>query len=422
MVVWDFLSIRSAKLVQVNDTIQELRIQLAKAEATAAFLNKRIAIAKENIEDIELRHSEELAQLDFKFRSTKERREIWASENEANDEAKSSHEIAMDAFYREVKDREKVIITADEETLAAIDLDKIVVNAFDVEETKESEDNNDETAEVDEVVIYEALVDEKQALLFEAEANIDKLDKEIRSIDSVVPILEAKKRGAASERDFKSASKVSKKIKKALARKERCQEQLNGEAMEREQSAKEELEKYTSLMEEKKKAADEKGRETGVKRMEQLKEANNMLKFILTKLASVPERDATKVSVVGGFLINAQLSVLDAEGRALGEKYDGWEGTTPEKEVVEKFISPIMSKGGPSAEFFARQKRTRLSVLLDEKMGLLLGQSLAEFCKTEHPEESFANNYKSASTLTLDTGAGSSGIFDKSAGCGIFEA
>lgn len=400
--------------MEVNDTIQELRIHLAKAEAQAVFLNKRIAIAKENIADIELRHSEELAKLEFKFRSTKERRQTWASETKANDEARSAHETAMEAFHREVTNREKLIITADEETLAAIDLEKIVVNAYDVDGTEKSQDNNGETAELDEVVIYEALVDEKQALLFEAEANIDKLGKEILSIDSVMPILEAKKRGAASERDFKSASRVSKKIKKALARKEQCQEQLKGGAMEREQSAKKELEKCKLLMEEKKKAANEKGREAGVKRMKQLKEASNMLKFILTKLADVPERDATKVAVVGGFLINAQLSVLDAEGRALGEKYDGWQDTSPQKEVVDKFLSPIMGKGGSSDEVFARpaRQRTRLSVLLDEKMGAALGLSLAEFCETKDLEESFDTQHKNGcSTLTLDTRA-SSGVFE----------
>jgi hypothetical protein len=217
--------------------------------------------------------------------------------------------------------REKLIEEIKFEVSAAHDFEGIVSSAF--EATEFIGDDNQEFDS--DVLKYEAAVDEANNNVISAESKIQSLQDEISAFDVRVPILEAEKKVAAAKRDFKAAGKASKEIKDALARKEQCEAELSGEAMERKQAAKGELQKVTLLLEEKKSIAAEKGKEAGLKRMETLRERIASLQcFVKESGVDSGDSDSINVACVGAFVIDSQISVLEAEGKALGEKYGGW--------------------------------------------------------------------------------------------------
>ena len=311
----------SAKLEVVDEEIEELRKKLAEAEEKAASLNKEISSYNDSIESVRSKYSRQLGRLEKKDRSVKESRAEWQIEQESIEKAKAAHESVVAAHSEEMLTREKLIEEIKVEISAASDFVEVVSKAFDA--TEMSGDHNEEFDS--EVLKYEAAVDEANNNVASAESNIKNLEDEISSIDVRVPILEAEKKVAAAKRDFKSAGKASKEIKDALARKEQCEAELSGEAMERKQATKEELQQVTVLLEEKKSIAAEKGKEMGLKRMDTLREKIANLQSIVKEFGSVSgDSDSINVSCVGAFVIDSQISVLEAEGIALGEKYGGW--------------------------------------------------------------------------------------------------
>lgn len=238
------------------------------------------------------------------------------------------------AHSEDMVTREKLIDDIKAESAMAKEFEGIVSNAF----TETAAMNGEASLEsVDsEVLKYEAAVSEAKENVVEAEDKIASLKEELSAITMRVPILEDLKKTAASKRDFKAAGKASKEIKDALARKEQCQAELDGEAMERQKFVKDELEKISALLEEKKSIAAEKGKEAGLKQMEMLRGKIDDLKSIMKKYASgateEAEEDAINVSCVGAFVIESQICVLEAEGKVLGDKYGGWDTSS---DVVE---------------------------------------------------------------------------------------
>ena len=332
----------STKLDDVNKTIEDLRQQLAKAEAEAADLDKEISSYKASVETVKNKYSRQLGRLEKKSKSVHESRADWTSEKESIEKAKSAHEAVVAAHSEEMVTREKLIEDIKVECSTAKNLEEILGhhssfitlhNLSDTEKTTNGEEDDSCLLE-GEVLKYEAVVNEANENLLAAETNIANLQEELSSIELRVPILEDLKKAAASKRDFKAAGKASKEIKDALARKEECQAELAGDAMERKEFAKDELEKVTALLNEKKKIADEKGREAGLKEMDRLREKITELKSIMKKFASTEEEDdAMNVSVVGAFVIESQICVLEAEGKVLGSKYGGWENTSDAESV-----------------------------------------------------------------------------------------
>ncbi|KAL7458359.1 hypothetical protein ACHAWC_009930 [Mediolabrus comicus] len=311
----------SEKLEVVDKEIEELRKKLAEAEEKAASLNKEISSYNDSIESVRSKYSRQLGRLEKKDRSVKESRAEWQIEQESIEKAKAAHESVVAAHSEEMLTREKLIEEIKVEISAASDFVEVVSKAFDA--TEMSGDDNE--AFDSEVLKYEAAVDEAKNNVASAESNIKNLEDEISEIDVRVPILEAEKKVAAAKRDFKSAGKASKEIKDALARKEQCESELSGEAMERKRVAKEELLQVTALLEEKRSIAAEKGKEMGLKRMDALREKIADLQSIVKELGSVSgDSDSINVSCVGAFVIDSQISVLEAEGLALGDKYGGW--------------------------------------------------------------------------------------------------
>ena len=327
----------------MNKTIEDLRQQLAKAEAEAADLNKEISSYKASVETVKSKYSRQLGRLEKKSKSVHESRADWTSEKESIEKAKSAHEAVVAAHSEEMVTREKLIEDIKVECSTAKNLEEILGhhssfitlhNSSDTKKTTNGEEVDDSCSLEGEVLKYEAVVNEANENLLAAETNIANLQEELSSIELRVPILEDLKKAAASKRDFKAAGKASKEIKDALARKEQCQAELAGDAMERKEFAKDELEKVTALLNEKKKIADEKGREAGLKEMDRLREKIIELKSIMKKFASTEEEDdAMNVSVVGAFVIESQICVLEAEGKVLGSKYGGWEDTADAESV-----------------------------------------------------------------------------------------
>lgn len=370
----------------MNKTIEELRKQLAEAEAEAAELNKEISSYNQSIENVKSKYSRQLGRLEKKSKSVKESRADWTAEKESIEKAKAAHEAVVAAHSEEMVTREKLIEDIKSESATATSLEEIVASAFsdsdaaaDREAVDGKEGDDDCTAVYGEVLKYEAVVNEAKQNVAAAETNIENLREELSTIDVRVPILEAEKKNAASRRDFKAAGKASKEIKDALARKEQCEAELAGEAMERKQFATDELEKVTALLDEKKKVAAERGREAGMKQMERLREKITELKSMMKKFAGSTdgskegeeEDDAMNVSIVGAFVIESQICVLEAEGKALGDKYGGWEEAVLSADVVEESSvqsAPTFDSAEDSAEITVDEGVLTRYMLLRSKM------------------------------------------------------
>jgi hypothetical protein len=335
----------------VNKTIAELRKQLAKAEAEGFDLNKEISLYNQSIENVRSKYSRQLGRLEKKSQSVKESRADWTLEKESIEKAKIAHEAVVAAHSEEMVAREKIIEEIKAECAAAKEVEEIVTIAFEKADAGgilNGGDGDNRSVDAD-VLKYEAVVNEANQCVLAAEANISNLQEELSNIEIRVPILEADKKNAASKRDFKAAGQASKEIKDALARKEQCEGELAGEAMERKRVAKNDLEKVTALLDEKKKIAEKRDRDSGLKQMTSLREKIADLKLTLEKFSSMggddSEDDYMNVSLVGAFVISSQILVLESEIKALGEKC-GVSEDVSDDEIVES----MSVHSGPSFE------------------------------------------------------------------------
>ncbi len=335
-----FSFLNSKSLEETNITIEDLRRQLAEAEAKASDFRKVISSHNQSIENIRNKYSRQLGRLEKKSRSVRESRADWTSEKESIEKAKIAHEAVLAAHSDEMVSREKIIEDIKAERYVAKKFEEITSSAFEEIDGDEVSGEKCDDGSVDgEVMKYEAIFNEASQNVLAAETNIAKLKEEISAIEVRIPILEAEKKTAAANRDFKSAGQASKEIKDAVLHKEQCQAQLAGEALERKQFAEDELQKITAILEEKKKIAAERNMETGLNKMDYLREKIEKLKSIVKKFANTnddSENDAMNVSLVGAFVIESQICVLEAERRSLGEKYGiSTEPTTYENDAHE---------------------------------------------------------------------------------------
>jgi hypothetical protein len=356
----------------VNKTISDLRKQLAEAEAEGFDLNMEIKSYNQSIDNVRSKYSRQLGRLEKKSQSVKESRADWTSEKESIEKAKIAHEAVVAAHSEEMVAREKIINEIKVECAAAKELEEIVTRAFEKVDTDEiSNREGEDYGSVDaEVLKYEAVLNEANQNVLLAEANISNLQEELSNIEVRVPILEAEKKNAASKRDFKAASQASKEIKDALARKEQCEGELAGEAMERKRVAKNDFEKVSALLEEKKKIAEQRERDFGLKQMTCLREKATDLKLMLEKFSSLggddSEDDYMNVSLVGAFVISSQILVLEAEMKALGEKYGVVEAASDD-EIVEN----LSVHSGPSFESTEDVPETKVDASIVERYNAL---------------------------------------------------
>lgn len=344
----DKCKVANSKLVAVNTIIVELRKQLAEAEAEGFDLSMEIKSYNHSIDNIRSKYSRQLGRLEKKSQSVKESRADWTSEKESIEKSKIAHEAMMVAHSEEMIARERIIDEIKVECEAARELEEVVSTAFETSARGMSNgDMGDDSSSADaEVLKYEAVVNEANQNVIAAEANISNLQEEVNTIIIRIPILEAEKKNAASKRDFKAAGQASKDIKDALARKEQCEAELAGEAMERKRSAKEDLENVTTILEGKKKIAEEREKVGGLREIDCLTEKILDLKLVLEKFASVggddSDDDCMNVSIVGAFVITSQITVLEKERRVLRERF----GVLGDSEIVD--VTSVHS--GPSFE------------------------------------------------------------------------
>ena len=357
----------------VNKTIVELRKQLAAAEAEGFDLNKEIKSYKQSIENVRSKYSRQHGRLEKKSQSVKESRADWTSEKESIEKAKIAHEAVVAAHSEELVARENIIDEIKVECAAAKELEDIVSSAFekaDAGGASNGEGVYDGSADA-EVLKYEAVLNEANQCVLVAEANIANLREELSSIEIRVPILEAEKRNAASKRDFKAAGQASKEIKDALVRKDQCEGELAGEAMERKRVAVSDLEKVTAILDEKKNIAEERDKDSGLRQMGCLREKITDLKLTLEMFSSTggddTEDDYMNVSLVGAFVISSQILVLEAEMKSLGEKYGVAAEATSEEEIVEN--SSVQS--GPSFESTGDFPEARIDASIIERYNSL---------------------------------------------------
>ena len=344
----DKCKVANSKLVAVNTIIVELRKQLAEAEAEGFDLSMEIKSYNHSIDNIRSKYSRQLGRLEKKSQSVKESRADWTSEKESIEKSKIAHEAMMVAHSEEMIARERIIDEIKVECEAARELEEVMSTAFETSARGMSNgDMGDDSSSADaEVLKYEAVVNEANQNVIAAEANISNLQEEVNTIIIRIPILEAEKKNAASKRDFKAAGQASKDIKDALARKEQCEAELAGEAMERKRSAKEDLENVTTILEGKKKIAEEREKVGGLREIDCLTEKILDLKLVLEKFASMggddSDDDCMNVSIVGAFVITSQITVLEKERRVLRERF----GVLGDSEIVD--VTSVHS--GPSFE------------------------------------------------------------------------
>jgi len=319
----------SKKLEKVNDEVEELRQKLKEKVAEASLIQTELDNHERSIFVVKNQFSRQLTRLSKKEDNAKEIRSEWESENDVYKKMRASHEEKVSAHseamirHQELKDKVK------SEIKTAEGLAKIVTKEVVIEMQGDSHgaDNDDLLTMQAEVVKCEASADESNQALMAAKAVIDKLRDEISGIDDLMPKLEKQKKSAAASRDFKAAAKASKEIKEMTARKESCEEDLNGEAAERLQIAQNDLEKCVKQLEEKKSITHEREKKHGVERMSQLVKKIRRLESIKDKLCG-KEGDrptSNSVSSVGAFVLNGEISNLIKEGEVLGQKYGEWE-------------------------------------------------------------------------------------------------
>ena len=313
----------SGKLEEVNKTIEDLRTKLAEAEANAATLQEEISGYEECISAVRTKYSRQILRLEKKSKSVSEARADWESEKDSIEKAKVAHEAVVTAHSEEMISREKSLEEIRKEGATAKEFVSLISHAF-KDDFGDAEGEQPDSLD-GEVLKFEAVVAEASQNVEAAEAAIKSLNEELETIGVRVPILEAEKKQAASKRDFKAAGKASKEIKNALARKEKCEADLAGEAGDRLRFTKDELEKITAILEEKKSAALDKSKEAGKLQIVRLQGKITDLKSKLKKYLAEPvDIDTVNVVCIGAFVIESQIGILEAQGKSLGEKYGGW--------------------------------------------------------------------------------------------------
>lgn len=313
----------SGKLEEVNKTIEDLRRRLAEAESNAATLQEEISGYEECISAVRTKYSRQILRLEKKSKSVSEARADWESEKDSIEKAKVAHEAVVTAHSEEMITREKSLEEIRKESATAKEFVGLISHAF-KDDSGDAEGEQPDSLD-GEVLKFEAVVAEASQNVVAAEAAIKSLNDELETIAVRVPIFEAEKKQAASKRDFKAAGKASREIKNALARKEKCEADLAGEAGDRLRFTKDELEKITAILEQKKSAALDKSKEAGKLQMIRLQGKITDLKSKLKKYLAEPvDIDTVNVVCIGAFVIESQIGILETQGKSLGEKYGGW--------------------------------------------------------------------------------------------------
>lgn len=316
-----------AKLNEVNDEIEELRKKLGEKEMRAAEVKMELHGHDESIENIRGTFARQTTRLAKKEAAIKESRKEWETEETLYKKARTEHEEEVTAHSEALIAHDNLTSQIKKESLIAEQLASVISKEVIVTNSTNDTAPNEEVVKAQaEVLRCEALADEANQILNAAKSVIDNLRDEISTIEVRLPILEAEKKQAASKRDFKAAGKASKTIKELIARKESCETELNGDAVERQTSAQSEVDQCLNSLEEKKTILHEKEKVGGRERMIQLVKKMFKLEKLREDICGLDEEesDGESVKVVGGFVLDSEIAALVSEGEALGNKFGGW--------------------------------------------------------------------------------------------------
>ena len=321
------------RLERVNEEIQDLRALLDAKENLAAELQSDFAAQETAISKIRSKFSRQLSRLENKLTALKANRKEWESERQHHDHLKSSHESAIKAHSEALTAHEEMMKIIQEEISTAEKVEEIIVSEIVEAETREAADEaSSEVRELQaDVLKHEAAADEANQVLMAAKATVSNLRDELEHIEKKIPELEEQKKTAAASRDFKSAAKASKEIKETSARKERLQEELDGEAVERQSAAEANFEKIAGELEAKKSLAEAEEKEGTSKKLANLGERISRMYAVKRQVCS----GENTVESVAASVLDSEIEALKARGAALGAKFGGWD------EVLEEINSQI---------------------------------------------------------------------------------
>ena len=315
----------SDKLNIINGELEEIRRQLEEKEMEAAQVKMELHGHEESIEQVRSKFTRQLTRLVKKESAVEESRNEWQAEKSIYIKTRENHEAEVTAHSEALLAHDKIIDDVKQEIMLSEELAKIIAQEVIVEKDFSGIEVDDELLKLQaEVLKLEASADEANQVLKVAKSAIDNLQEEISTIEVRLPILESEKKLAASKRDFKAAAKASKEIKEMLAKSSRCKEELEGEALEKQQGAQKDVEACLALLEEKKAASHEKEKESGSKRMSNLAKKIINLEKLREQVCGSEEAEGNSVKSVGGFVLDSEISALMIEGDELDKKYGGW--------------------------------------------------------------------------------------------------
>ena len=323
----------SEKLDVVRAEIEELRKLLQEKEILEAELSITVDTHTSAIQQIRTKFTRQLNRVEKKELAVQESRDEWQAEKTAYNQMKESHDAELQAHADSLLQHDELVKQVHFEIRAAEALHRVLSQEITImsdedekkQNTTEQENGNHYSEEWEmDVLKCEAALVEANQLLTAAQSSINSLRDEIDQIDVSIPILEDLKKSAASKRDFKAAGKASREIKEAIAKKERLEEELNGEAQERKDNAAVALETLSHELDSKKKIALERERENGLKKMESLAEKISRLETVKEELST--ELDSSgSVYDAGLSILNNEIATYRDEGESLGSSFGGWD-------------------------------------------------------------------------------------------------
>lgn len=317
--------VATEKLNIINAEIDELRRQLEAKEMEAAQVKLELHEHEDSIEQIRNKFSRQLHRLEKKESAVRESRKEWETEELIYKKARENLEAEVTAHSEAIVAHDKILAQVKDEIQVAEELAKIIAQEVMVDRGSDKDCVDKDLIKIQsEVLELEAAAEEANEVLTAATAVINGLKEEIASIDKRLPMLESEKKIAAANRDFKAAARASKEIKELTSRKSKCDEDLQGTALERQESAKKFVDDCLQKLEEKKAVAHEKEKEIGVKRMIELVKKIINLENLREEVCGTDEEPLENVKAVGGFVLDSEISALMMEGEELDKRFGGW--------------------------------------------------------------------------------------------------
>jgi hypothetical protein len=324
----DLRDVAIEKLDGFNTEIDGLRRQLEAKVMDADVVKLELHDHEDSIEQVRTSFSGQLTRLAKKESAVNESRNEWDGEDTIYKKAREEHELEVTSHSEAIIAHESIICQVKEEILVADKLAKIIAQEVVVEKSTDPQDIDNELQLVQaEVLQLEAAANEANQGLAAAKASIDGLEEEISSIEVRLPILESEKKRSlrsASKEDFSIAAKASKAMKELTARKDRCNEDLEGEASEKQEAARKAADEALEALNDKKAIAYIKEKESGSKRMIDLVKNIIKLEKLRESVCGTDEGEMDNIKSVGGFVFDSQMRALTMEGDELDQKYGGW--------------------------------------------------------------------------------------------------